>query len=63
MSCKRCSEVFEGKYVQCFDEQNIRMYIERNGVVKLIYKDVIEMTNFDYCPYCGRRLGDDKQWL
>ena len=56
MSCKRCSEVFENKYVQCFDEQFISMYMKRNGVVKLQYKDVIEMTNFNYCPYCGEKL-------
>ncbi len=57
MSCKRCSEVFENKYVQCFDENLISMHLKRNGIVKLQCKDVIEMTNFNYCPYCGEKLG------
>lgn len=53
--CK-CSEAFEDKFVQCFDHQEIAMYIKRNGTVKLVHGEVIEMTNFNFCPYCGRNL-------
>lgn len=61
MSCKRCSASFEDKFVQCFDEQNIKMYIKRNGVVKLIYNDIVETTNFSYCPYCGKKFSQNKK--
>ena len=61
MSCRKCSEAFGNKFIQCFDEQNIRMYMKRNGVVQLIYKDVIEMTNFNYCPYCGKKFPESKK--
>lgn len=57
MSCSRCSSSFENKWVQCFDEQEINMYMKNNGMVKLVYKNVIENTNFNYCPYCGEKLG------
>lgn len=57
MGCRRCSEAFENKFVQCFDQQEISMHMKRNGAVKLQYKDIIEMTNFSYCPYCGEKLG------
>lgn len=58
MSCGKCSKVFENKFVQCFDEQEIKMYLKRTGVVKLEHNGTIEMTNFNYCPYCGEKLGD-----
>ena len=34
------------------------MYIKRNGVVKLIYKDVVEMTNLteDYSGYTYKEV-------
>ena len=57
MSCRKCSEVFENKYVQCFDEMYISMHMKRDGAVKIQHKDTIEMTNFKYCPYCGDKLG------
>ena len=61
MSCKRCSEVFENKFVKCFDEMYIEMYMKRSGVVKIQHKDTIEMTNFKYCPYCGDKLGGSNE--
>lgn len=57
MGCRRCSEAFENKFVQCFDQQEISMHMKRSGAVKLQYKNIIEMTNFNYCPYCGEKLG------
>lgn len=60
MSCRRCSKVFENKLVQCFDEQQISMYMRRSGSVQLKYGEITENTNFNYCPYCGEKLGDDK---
>lgn len=53
--CK-CSESFENKFVQCFDQQEIAMYLTSNGVIKLVHGDVVEMTNINFCPYCGRFL-------
>lgn len=53
--CK-CSEAFENKFVQCFDQQEIAMYMKSNGVIKLVHGDVVEMTNINFCPYCGRLL-------
>lgn len=53
--CK-CSENFENKFVQCFDQQEIAMYIKSNGVIKLIHGNVVETTNINFCPYCGRLL-------
>lgn len=57
MSCKRCSISFENKWVQCFDEQEIKMYMKKNGMVKLVYGEIVENTNFNFCPYCGEKLG------
>ncbi len=54
--CCKCNGWHEDKYVQCFDEQEISMYLKPNGSVRLKYKDIIEMTNFKYCPYCGRKI-------
>lgn len=53
--CK-CSESFENKFVQCFDQQEIAMYMKSNGVIKLVHGNVVEMTNINFCPYCGRLL-------
>lgn len=61
MSCKRCSEFFENKFVKCFDEMYIEMYMKRSGVVKIQHKDTVEMTNFNYCPYCGDKLGGSNE--
>lgn len=58
MECSKCSKVFENKFVQCFDEQEIRMYMKRSGVVHLVHGDVVESTNFNYCPYCGEKLNN-----
>lgn len=55
MMCK-CSEVFENKFVQCFDQQEIAMYMKNNGIIKLVHGDVVETTNINFCPYCGRNL-------
>lgn len=55
MMCK-CSEVFENKFVQCFDQQEIAMYMKNNGTIKLVHGDIVEMTNINFCPYCGRNL-------
>lgn len=54
--CYRCNGGHEDKFVQCFDEQEISMYLKPNGVVRLKHNETIEMTNFNYCPYCGRKL-------
>ena len=37
--CK-CSEVFEDKFVQCFDQQEIAMYIKSNGTVKKVMEQL-----------------------
>ena len=54
--CYRCNGGHEGKFVQCYDEQEISMYLKPDGVVRLKHSETIEMTNFNYCPYCGRKL-------
>lgn len=54
--CYKCNGGHEDKFAQCFDEQEISMYLKPNGVVKLKHNETTEMTNFKYCPYCGRKL-------
>ena len=48
--------IINNKFVECFDEQEISMHLKPNGVVRLKHNETIEMTNFSYCPYCGRKL-------
>ena len=54
--CGKCNGRYEYEYVECFDGKKMSIYLRPDGRVMLKHKTTIETTNFNYCPYCGRKL-------